>query len=42
MRPIPTLASNLKWLVEVKLGGLAGQVCMKLCMKTASPAQGIQ
>ncbi len=37
---IPTLASNLKWLVELKLGSLAGPVCMELCMKSVSQAQG--
>jgi hypothetical protein len=42
MRPIPTLASKFKLLVEDKLRSLAGQVCMKLCMESASPAQGRQ
>jgi hypothetical protein len=42
MRPIPTLASKVKLLVEDKLGSLAGQVCMQLCMESTSPAQGSQ
>jgi len=41
-RPIPTLASKVKLLVEDKLAKLAGQVCMQLCMESASPAQGSQ
>lgn len=33
-RPIPTLASIRKWLAEEKLGSQAGQVCIKLCIKS--------
>ena len=33
-RSIPTLASIRKWLAEDKLGSQAGQVCMKLCIKS--------
>jgi len=34
VRPIPTSASIRKWLAGDKLGKLAGQVCMKLCIKS--------
>jgi len=42
MRPIPTLASIVKWLVELKLASFGGPVCMKLCMPAARRVQGNQ